>query len=148
MRLVISATLAACLMLAACGGADESAPETAPATTAAATTGPATSDVTSEAASETTSETNAPAALEFLVEVQEGAPVGGIQELEVPAGSEVRIEVAVDAAQELHLHGYDLEGEATPAEPTVFEFTADLEGVFELESHASDEVIAKLIVAP
>lgn len=54
---------------------------------------------------------------------------------EVAFGADVRIEVTSDVADELHLHGYDLELELEPGEPGVMEFTADIEGRFELETH-------------
>ncbi|HEX6194902.1 MAG TPA: hypothetical protein VFZ37_03265 [Jiangellaceae bacterium] len=54
---------------------------------------------------------------------------------EVARGADVRIEVTSDTADELHLHGYDLGLEVEPGEPAVLEFTADIEGRFELETH-------------
>ncbi len=54
---------------------------------------------------------------------------------EVAQGADVRIEVMSDIADELHLHGYDLELEVEPGELAVLEFTADIEGEFELDTH-------------
>ena len=82
------------------------------------------------------------------VEVRDGQPVGGVEELTVTSGDDVRIEVSVDAPQEIHVHGYDLEAEATPDAPAVIELTADLEGVFDIESHTSEALLARLVVEP
>ena len=54
---------------------------------------------------------------------------------EVALGADVRIEITSDVADEAHLHGYDLALDMEPGEPGVLEFTADIEGRFELETH-------------
>lgn len=139
MRRLRAAAAAACAVAAAvlfagCGGSSGAAQE-APATAAAPATGQAPAG---EAGSDVTAS----------VDVQGGEPVGGEARIEARAGDEVTIEVTVDEPQELHLHGYDLEQEAAPGAPAVFRFTADLEGVFELESHALERVVAKVVVSP
>jgi hypothetical protein len=92
------------------------------------------------------SETAARAAVS--VEVKDGEPVDGPKELTVSKGEPVTIEVSVDAPQEIHVHGYDLEAEAAPDAPAVIELTADLEGVFDVESHTSEALLVKLVVEP
>lgn len=64
----------------------------------------------------------------------------------VALGTEVRIEITSDVADELHLHGYDLELELEPGEPGVLEFTADREGRFELETHSTGLQLLQLEV--
>jgi FtsP/CotA-like multicopper oxidase with cupredoxin domain len=80
-------------------------------------------------------------------------PVGGVKEIEAAKGDTVQIAVTVDAEDELHLHGYDLTRQAAPGKPARFRFRADIEGVFELESHEAEHageesVVAKLVVSP
>ena len=80
-------------------------------------------------------------------------PVGGEKEIEAAKGDTVTIAVAVDAADEIHLHGYDITREAAPDRPARFRFKADIEGVFEMESHEAEHagkqpVIARLRVEP
>ncbi len=80
-------------------------------------------------------------------------PVGGVKEIKAAKGDTVRIAVAVDHADEIHLHGYDLTREAAPGKPARFKFRADFEGIFELESHeaehaGNDALVAKLVVEP
>jgi hypothetical protein len=65
----------------------------------------------------------------------------------------VVIVVRSDVADEIHLHGYDIEKEAGPGRPARFRFKANLEGQFELESHVAedagrDPVVGTLIVEP
>jgi hypothetical protein len=61
--------------------------------------------------------------------------------------------VSSDAPDEIHLHGYDIELEAAPGAPARFSFKANLEGVFEMESHTAEDagqepLIANLVVNP
>jgi hypothetical protein len=83
-----------------------------------------------------------------VVEVRDGKPVGGVQELEFESGEEARFEVVADAADELHFHGYDLYIDVGPGKPTEVKFDADIEGLFELESHTTGELLAEVSVVP
>ncbi|HEU5143246.1 MAG TPA: hypothetical protein VFU04_08825 [Solirubrobacterales bacterium] len=80
--------------------------------------------------------------------VRNGAPVGGVQELSFEAGERIRFDVRSDSADELHVHGYDVE-RALPAGKTVrVDFPASIEGLFEAELHESGEQIAELRIEP
>jgi hypothetical protein len=138
--LCVLATLTIALGLAACGGSEPSAEPDAPAVTT--TEEPAAPGATTESAQPETAEAS------VAVEVKDGQPVGGPKELTVAKGDTVTIEVSVDSPQEIHVHGYELEAEATPDAPAVIEFTADLEGVFDVESHTSEALLAKVVVEP
>ena len=156
------AVLAVGLALTACGGSS-STPETsdvattASGSTVAATTGatsssptgPETDTITTDATGATEAATTGDSAgSALLIEIEDGQPVGGVKELTVSKGDTVTIEVSVDTPQEIHIHGYELEQEARPATPAKFKFPADLEGIFDVESHASDAKLAKLVVEP
>lgn len=83
-----------------------------------------------------------------VIKVVGGEPQGGIADLEFSEGEEVRFDVESDTADEIHVHGYDIE-EEVPANGTAkFDFPADLEGVFEVELHSSATQIAELTVNP
>ena len=62
---------------------------------------------------------------------------------EVPLGSQVNITLKnPNADDEFHLHEYDLSTGDTPkGESAVISFTADKAGLFDLESHVTDEVL-------
>jgi heme/copper-type cytochrome/quinol oxidase subunit 2 len=82
-----------------------------------------------------------------------GQVVGGVREIEVESGDTVRIVVSSDAADEIHLHGYDITRNAAPGQPARFRFKADAEGAFEIESHVAldagnEALIARLLVQP
>jgi FtsP/CotA-like multicopper oxidase with cupredoxin domain len=48
------------------------------------------------------------------IRVRGGKPVGGMQDIEVDKGKTVRFRVVADAAEVVHLHGYDI---AKPVAP-------------------------------
>jgi hypothetical protein len=87
------------------------------------------------------------------IRIEGGEVVGGPRSIDVEQGEPVRIVVAADAPDEIHLHGYDLTREAAPGSPARFDFKADAEGVFELESHTAEDaglepLVARLVVNP
>jgi FtsP/CotA-like multicopper oxidase with cupredoxin domain len=113
------------------------------------------SEVETETEVETQTETTPepPQASVTRIQIQGGEVVGGPQSIEVEQGERVRIIVASDAPDEIHLHGYDIEHEAAPGAPARFNFTADAEGVFEMESHTAEDaglepLVARLVVNP
>lgn len=87
------------------------------------------------------------------IEVRGGQVVGGPADITVTKGDQVRIVVSSDAHDDIHLHGYDIEKPVEKGKPARFNFTADIEGIFELESHVAedagrDPLIGKLTVEP
>ena len=83
------------------------------------------------------------------LEIQDGAPVGGVLEVEVTAGDELRIDITTDAPDELHLHAYDVYLDIAPGKTNelVVE-NADIEGIIELESHSTGALLAEISVVP
>ncbi len=83
------------------------------------------------------------------LEIKDGAPVGGVLEVEVTVGDELRIDVTTDAPDELHLHTYDVYLDIVPGKTNelVVE-NADIEGVIELESHSTGALLAEISVVP
>lgn len=78
---------------------------------------------------------------------------GGVQRIEVRTGDRIEFLVSSDAPDEIHLHGYDLTKQVGPGKPARFAVKADLEGVFEVESHAAEDegkeaLIAQVVVEP
>ena len=75
--------------------------------------------------------TTAPTKIAF----RDGAPVGGVREIEVAKGDPVRIEVTPDVPAEVHVHGYEVAEEVEAGQTAKLHFAASLEGVFEIEVH-------------
>lgn len=80
--------------------------------------------------------------------VRDGAPVGGVRELSFEAGERVRFDVRSDRADEIHVHGYDVERELPAGRSVRVDFPASIEGLFEAELHGSGEQIAELRIEP
>lgn len=139
-RALVAASLLSILAVAACGG-DE--PPTAGSTsTTASPSGSTSMEVTT---------TTAPPQSEvrtISASFADGSAVDGGRTETVALGEPVRIEVTGDTAGEIHVHGYDLFADVTPASPAVFEFTADLPGVWEVEVEGSHLLLFHLQVEP
>lgn len=80
--------------------------------------------------------------------LRNGEPVGGVEELEYSAGDEIRFRVSSNEADEVHVHGYDVEEEIPAGGSATLAFAADIEGIFEVELHHSETQIAELRVNP
>ena len=87
------------------------------------------------------------------IQIKGEQPVGGVQNFKVKKGDNVTIVVSADAHDKIHLHGYDIEKDVEPGKPATFKFTADIEGIFEIESHVAEDagrepLMGKLTVEP
>jgi len=67
--------------------------------------------------------------------------------IKVKAGQTVLITAVSDAADEVHVHGYDKELPVQPGKPASVKFTANMKGTFEIETHESGKLVAKLVVS-
>jgi FtsP/CotA-like multicopper oxidase with cupredoxin domain len=95
------------------------------------------------------STTAAPEPAVTTIRVANGKPVGGVKAITVRKGDRVRIVVAsADTTDEVHLHGYDIKRDLAAGGRVRFSFTADAEGIFEMELESSSTQIAKLEVRP
>lgn len=83
---------------------------------------------------------------EIDVEISQGE-VTGRERFEYQRGETVSISVLADAAYELHVHGYDLRYELEPGVLRTIEFTADVPGIFEVETHPGHLVLFEIEVA-
>jgi FtsP/CotA-like multicopper oxidase with cupredoxin domain len=156
--LVVAAVAVAVLaFVIAQPGDDEDDGERAATTPAQTDTGGATGatgDGGATAPEETQEEPPPPPEPEVTrIRMRGGSVVGGAQDIEVARGDTVRIVVTSDAADEIHLHGYDITRNAAPGQPARFQFRADAEGAFEIESHVAedagrDPLVARLVVEP
>lgn len=142
---LLLATALAALSLAACGGGDDDTTSAAAETTATAPSGDTGGGETTAPSTNT-----ADATLERVptIVVKNGEPVGGIQELEFDSGDQIRFKVSSDAAEEIHVHGYDIAKEVPAGGSVEFDFPAEIEGIFEAELEGLGVQIAELRVNP
>ena len=153
--LVVAAVAVAVLaFVIAQPGDDEDGGERATTTPAQTDTGGASDDGGATAPAETEEEPPPPPEPEVTrIRMRDGSVVGGVQDIEVVRGDTVRIVVTSDAPDEIHLHGYDITRNPAPGQPARFQFKADAEGAFEIESHVAedaglDPLVARLVVEP
>ena len=138
----IAAAIAVVAVAIALGsGGDDGAGTTAP-------TQPTDTQEQPDTTEQTTTETAPPGPEPTRIRVLGGEPTGGVEDIDVSKGERVEIDVTADAADEAHLHGYDITKELVPGRTAKFRFEADIEGVFELELHNSGGQLAKITVKP
>ena len=87
------------------------------------------------------------------IQTKDGVLVGDPKTIRAEKNDIVQIVVSSNIPDEMHLHGYDIEKEAGPGKPARFKFKANVEGAFELESHAAEDageepLLAHLFVGP
>ena len=82
------------------------------------------------------------------IQLKNHNPVGGRKVIKVKKDDKVLIVVSSDKPDTVHLHGYEIEREITPAKPGRYSVRARNEGAFELESHTTEQKLATLQVGP
>ena len=141
------------LVLAGCGGGDSSASNTpspsAPASTPAdlPTNTPTPGKPNASSPSNTADPSGEQADVTINVTVANGKVNPSGATIKVKAGQTVLITAVSDAADEVHVHGYDKELPLTPGKPASVKFTANMKGTFEIETHKSGKLVAKLVVS-
>jgi hypothetical protein len=132
--LLPAAFLAVALALAGCAGTDS------PASSASGSNSSAPSSATVSATGEPAEDQR------IEVQVTGGQVTGDTGRVPVATGTHVTLVITSDAADEVHLHGYDLQAELTPGEPAELTVDATIPGVFELELHDAGTVLLSLQV--
>lgn len=107
--------------------------------------GTAASDPTSAASTSSAASSGADVQL-IEIEVADGQVDVAADRVEVALGARVVLAVTSDAADEVHVHGYDRSAELTPGRRTTLELTADSPGLFEVELHGSGLLLVQLEV--
>lgn len=82
------------------------------------------------------------------VAVRDGKVVGGLVRATLEKGDKVALVVRSDAAERVHLHGYDVAADVAPGKPARLVFVASLPGRFEVELENRGLAIADLEVRP
>lgn len=138
-------------VVSGCG--EEPAPAAAPSTPAPTSTtvrsssSPAPAPTSTAAPSSTATTPAGPAARVLTVIVRGGKASGDTDRVGVPLGTRVTLNVTSDAADEVHVHGYDKEIRIPAGGTGTVTFTADIPGVFEVEMHDSGLQLLQLQVS-
>ena len=137
----VAACALAVLAVTACGSEDDT-PDAAGAPTVTVTP---TSDA--GASSQTPSASTTPDDAQAVSLTVSGGEVSGdTGRVEVSRGTRVRLSITSDAADEVHVHGFELTRPVSPGQSTQIEFVADRTGVFEVELHDAGLVLTRLQV--
>jgi hypothetical protein len=91
---------------------------------------------------------SAPDSASASVTVANGRPDGGLKHITVKKGGAVDLAVTSNIADEVHVHGYDIERETQAGKPLTVSFKASINGIFEIELHHADVQIGQLTVQP
>jgi ABC-type glycerol-3-phosphate transport system substrate-binding protein len=147
----------AMLVLAGCGNESDSGasasdtPSSTPAPTATPTDLPTMTATPGKPNTSSPSNTADPSGEQADVTINVTVANGKVNpsgtSIKVKAGQTVLVTAVSDAADEVHIHGYNKELPLTPGKPASVKFTADMKGTFEIETHESGKLIAKLVVS-
>ncbi|MEV5965794.1 cupredoxin domain-containing protein [Kribbella sp. NPDC051952] len=146
------------LVLAGCGGGDSDSGSSTPSPSAPASTPsssptdlPTISPTPGKPNTSTPSNTADPSGEQADVTINVTVANGKVNPsgatIKAKAGQTVLVTAVSDAADEVHIHGYDKELPLTPGKPASVKFTANMKGTFEIETHESDKLVAKLVVS-
>ena len=80
------------------------------------------------------------------VAVRNGQVIPALHRVDFERGDQFRLIVDSDEADEVHVHGFDVEKPVRPGEPAVFNLTADQPGLYEVETHESELTLLQLVV--
>jgi glucose/arabinose dehydrogenase len=109
------------------------------------------SSVTSARASATptpaTPSPTAPAPVQIEVALAAGTVTPPPSRVAVPLGSPVELTVTSDVADEIHVHGYELEEAVAAGGSVTIRFTADQAGLFDVETHETEKFLTQLQVS-
>ena len=83
---------------------------------------------------------------EIVVAVVHGRVQPPTHRVEVTKDTHIRLLVTSDEADEVHVHGYDIEHRLEADRQATVEFVADQAGLFEIETHDSGLQLVQLVV--
>ena len=80
------------------------------------------------------------------VAVKDGKVTPATHREPVAKGDTVKLVVTTDTADEVHVHGVDIEKETSPGKPVTITFVAKDPGIYEVETHESGLQLLQLEV--
>jgi FtsP/CotA-like multicopper oxidase with cupredoxin domain len=131
--------IAAVIVLAAAGGDDDGGERSAATATPSATD-------QAQAPEETT--TSEPTSTPTPRPKPPLLTAGGDETVRATEGERVRFRVRSDAADEVHVHGYDISFDVPASKTVTISFDASITGIFEMELELSKQPLGKLRVDP
>lgn len=145
---VIAALIALVAVFVLAGGPDEQTERAdVPPATATGTSTPEPQQAEPRATATPTA-TPRPKPQVETIRFRDGEVAGGPARLRFEKGETVRFAVSSDAADEVHVHGYDVRKDVAAGGSVRFSFPAEIEGIFEVELESAGAQLAQLRVDP
>ena len=135
-----AAGLGLALALTACGGSGDEPGGTT--TTSAASS----SSSSSSSLSSSSSSSSSPAGRTIEVTVTGNKVSPAPTTVDLAVGEKLTLTVTSDHADELHIHGFEVEKELVAADPLSVTVTGDQPGVYEVETHHPELRLLKIAV--
>ncbi|GAA1627309.1 hypothetical protein GCM10009744_13870 [Kribbella alba] len=141
------------LVLAGCSGSNDSGSRPSTTPSSAPTSAPSLTPSTTPSGPDTSSPSNTAdpsgdqADVTINITVANGKVTPSGDTIKAKVGQTVLVTAVSDAADEVHIHGYDKQLPLTPGKPASVKFTANMKGTFEIETHESGKLVAKLVVS-
>ncbi|WP_020577253.1 cupredoxin domain-containing protein [Actinopolymorpha alba] len=142
-------------LLAGCASGGETDPAASPRNTTEQSASPTPSgDASTPSTPSSTTPSSTPSSTPTVratvldITIANGKVSPNAEQVKVKAGTTVRIQASGDAADEIHVHGYDKALAIKPGAASSLEFVADQTGRFEIETHETGALVYQLIVTP
>ena len=146
MGLVLAAGLAACGSDAGSTSGTSSSGPSGPATSGAPSSSPSSPSSSSDASSSSDSSSSTPTQRTIAVTVRGNRVTPAPRTVELKVGETITLEVTSDHADQLHVHGFDIEKELPAGTPVRVELTGESPGVYEVETHEPSLRLLKIAV--
>lgn len=131
--------------LAACGSGAASTSETS-SSSASSSASTASSSAPSPSGSSSASSSSSPAQRTVTVTVTGSRVTPAPRTVELAVGETMTLTVTSDHADQLHVHGFDIEKELPAGTPVSVELTGESPGVYEVETHHPELRLLKIAV--
>ena len=131
--------------LAACGGA-ASTSGTSSSGAGSSATSTASSSAPSPSGSSSASSSSSPAQRTVTVTVTGSRVTPAPRTVDLGVGETMTLTVTSDHADQLHVHGFDIEKELPAGTPVSVELTGESPGVYEVETHHPELRLLKIAV--
>ena len=133
-----AALLALAVSVTACGGSGdggEPTGQTSPATSSSATTGSATTPPSAKTPTTPPPARDTPAGRTITITVQGKKVTPAPQTVDLGVGESLTLVVTSDHDDEIHAHGFEVEGRLRAGQPSTITLTGKEPGLYDVETH-------------
>ncbi len=137
-------TAAALLLAAGCASSSGDTAGTSATASTPASSAPSSAD--SSSAPAPSASPSDEEVVTITVSVRDGKVTPKPSRVEVPLGSQVRLQVTSDVDDTLHVHGFEVEEDLEAGRTTTIELQPDQPGLYEVETHETELELLQLAV--